>query len=190
MPQAAWHGELSSVSSWFIGRRPAVPGSGPGGTPARPARVRARSQAGALRRREQHVRLAVREGAACCADPIRLDAEPLEEGREMIPQCLDMGVGVLPWSPLARRAVGGEPNLLRRAVDDFPGPIRSSTRSIGRISTSRSSGASEKSRPSAASRRHRSRSPGFCTSPASQRRSWEQRRSNTWRTHSRPRRSR
>jgi 1-deoxyxylulose-5-phosphate synthase len=25
-----------------------------------------------------------------------------EEEREMIPQCLDMGVGVLPWSPLAR----------------------------------------------------------------------------------------
>src|SRR6202521_2645296 len=25
-----------------------------------------------------------------------------EEEREMIPQCLDMGVGVIPWSPLAR----------------------------------------------------------------------------------------
>ena len=25
-----------------------------------------------------------------------------EEEREMVPQCLDMGVGVLPWSPLAR----------------------------------------------------------------------------------------
>ena len=25
-----------------------------------------------------------------------------EEEREMIPQCLDLGVGVIPWSPLAR----------------------------------------------------------------------------------------
>ncbi len=25
-----------------------------------------------------------------------------EEEREMIPQCLDQGVGIIPWSPLAR----------------------------------------------------------------------------------------
>jgi 1-deoxyxylulose-5-phosphate synthase len=30
-----------------------------------------------------------------------------EEEREMIPQCLDMGVGVLPWSPLARGLLAG-----------------------------------------------------------------------------------
>jgi len=30
-----------------------------------------------------------------------------EEEREMIPQCLDMGVGVLPWSPLARGFLAG-----------------------------------------------------------------------------------
>jgi aryl-alcohol dehydrogenase-like predicted oxidoreductase len=30
-----------------------------------------------------------------------------EEEREMIPQCLDMGVGVIPWSPLARGVLAG-----------------------------------------------------------------------------------
>ncbi|MDX2004476.1 MAG: aldo/keto reductase [Meiothermus sp.] len=30
-----------------------------------------------------------------------------EEEREMIPQCLEMGVGVLPWSPLARGLLAG-----------------------------------------------------------------------------------
>jgi len=30
-----------------------------------------------------------------------------EEEREMIPQCIDQGVGVIPWSPLARGLLGG-----------------------------------------------------------------------------------
>jgi 1-deoxyxylulose-5-phosphate synthase len=30
-----------------------------------------------------------------------------EEEREMIPQCLDLGVGVIPWSPLARGLLAG-----------------------------------------------------------------------------------
>jgi 1-deoxyxylulose-5-phosphate synthase len=30
-----------------------------------------------------------------------------EEEREMIPQCIDMGVGVIPWSPLARGFLAG-----------------------------------------------------------------------------------
>jgi 1-deoxyxylulose-5-phosphate synthase len=30
-----------------------------------------------------------------------------EEEREMIPQCLDQGVGLLPWSPLARGMLAG-----------------------------------------------------------------------------------
>jgi aryl-alcohol dehydrogenase-like predicted oxidoreductase len=30
-----------------------------------------------------------------------------EEEREMIPQCLDQGVGLLPWSPLARGLLAG-----------------------------------------------------------------------------------
>lgn len=46
-----------------------------------------------------------------------------EEEREMIPQCLDQGVGVIPYSPLARgllagnRTPTGEPNSLRAAAD-------------------------------------------------------------------------
>jgi aryl-alcohol dehydrogenase-like predicted oxidoreductase len=48
-----------------------------------------------------------------------------EEEREMIPQCLDMGVGVIPWSPLARgilagnRARGGEKRTTRANTDAF-----------------------------------------------------------------------
>jgi aryl-alcohol dehydrogenase-like predicted oxidoreductase len=48
-----------------------------------------------------------------------------EEEREMIPQCLDQGVGVIPWSPLARgvlagnRSRGGEKRTTRAGSDDF-----------------------------------------------------------------------
>jgi aryl-alcohol dehydrogenase-like predicted oxidoreductase len=48
-----------------------------------------------------------------------------EEEREMIPQCIDMGVGVLPWSPLARgmltgtRGRGGEKHTTRANTDQF-----------------------------------------------------------------------
>jgi aryl-alcohol dehydrogenase-like predicted oxidoreductase len=48
-----------------------------------------------------------------------------EEEREMIPQCLDMGVGVIPWSPLARgvlagnRTRDGERKTTRSGNDDF-----------------------------------------------------------------------
>jgi aryl-alcohol dehydrogenase-like predicted oxidoreductase len=46
-----------------------------------------------------------------------------EEEREMIPQCIDMGVGVIPWSPLARgllagsRTRAGERNTTRANSD-------------------------------------------------------------------------
>jgi aryl-alcohol dehydrogenase-like predicted oxidoreductase len=48
-----------------------------------------------------------------------------EEEREMIPCCLDMGVGVIPWSPLARgllagnRSRGGEKHTVRANTDAF-----------------------------------------------------------------------
>jgi aryl-alcohol dehydrogenase-like predicted oxidoreductase len=46
-----------------------------------------------------------------------------EEEREMIPQCLDQGVGVLPWSPLARgllaRASAEESPTTRSRTDPF-----------------------------------------------------------------------
>jgi aryl-alcohol dehydrogenase-like predicted oxidoreductase len=48
-----------------------------------------------------------------------------EEEREMIPQCLDQGVGVLPWSPLARGLLagsvttGGERRTTRANTDPY-----------------------------------------------------------------------
>jgi 1-deoxyxylulose-5-phosphate synthase len=48
-----------------------------------------------------------------------------EEEREMIPQCLDQGIGVLPWSPLARgllagnRTRDGERRTTRAGTDAF-----------------------------------------------------------------------
>jgi 1-deoxyxylulose-5-phosphate synthase len=48
-----------------------------------------------------------------------------EEEREMIPSCLDQGVGLIPWSPLARgllagsRARGGERTTIRSGSDPF-----------------------------------------------------------------------
>jgi aryl-alcohol dehydrogenase-like predicted oxidoreductase len=48
-----------------------------------------------------------------------------EEEREMIPQCIEMGVGVIPWSPLARgvlagnRSRDGERHTTRAGNDDF-----------------------------------------------------------------------
>ncbi len=48
-----------------------------------------------------------------------------EEEREMLPQCVDMGVGVIPWSPLARgvlagnRTREGEKRTTRSSTDPF-----------------------------------------------------------------------
>jgi len=48
-----------------------------------------------------------------------------EEEREMIPQCIDQGVGVIPWSPLARgllagnRSASGERLTTRAKTDAF-----------------------------------------------------------------------
>ncbi len=48
-----------------------------------------------------------------------------EEEREMIPQCVDQGVGVIPWSPLARgvlagnRSRSGDRITTRSGTDDF-----------------------------------------------------------------------
>src|SRR5258708_35849759 len=48
-----------------------------------------------------------------------------EEEREMIPLCVDQGVGLIPWSPLARgflagnREHGGQGPTSRAKTDDF-----------------------------------------------------------------------
>ena len=71
---------------------------------------------GALHRRVEHVRVAVREDALrrrrARLDALRVDAEPLqpvyrEEEREMLPLCREEGIGVIPWSPLARGFLAG-----------------------------------------------------------------------------------
>ena len=87
-----------------------------GGTPRRrPGRE------GSLHRGQQHVRLAVREGTACCSDPIRLDAEPLQPdlsrgGTGDDPAVPRHGRRRPPVESARSRAVGGEPNRLRRAA--------------------------------------------------------------------------
>jgi aryl-alcohol dehydrogenase-like predicted oxidoreductase len=49
-----------------------------------------------------------------------------EEEREMIPQCIDQGVGVIPWSPLARGLLAGN-----RSRDGAKHTVRSKTDPFG-----------------------------------------------------------
>ena len=78
-----------------------------------------------------------------------------EEEREMIPQCLDMGVGILPWSPLARgllagsRTATGEQLTTRSRTDPFLDSLYRPDLDVP-VST-----ASQRSRPSVASLPHR-----------------------------------
>jgi aryl-alcohol dehydrogenase-like predicted oxidoreductase len=44
-----------------------------------------------------------------------------EEEREMIPLCNDQGVGIIPWSPLARGLLGAKPSQVRTQSDVFTG---------------------------------------------------------------------
>ncbi len=86
---------------------------------------------GALPGGEQHVCVAVRQGAAALRRRRFVSMQNhynlvyREEEREMIPQCLDQGVGVIPWSPLARgllagtRTASGERLTSRANTDPF-----------------------------------------------------------------------
>ena len=60
-----------------------------------------------------------------------------EEEREMIPLCVDQGVGVIPWSPLARGRAGRQPHP-GRATSSPPGrtPTTSPTTSTASPPTS------------------------------------------------------
>ncbi len=53
-----------------------------------------------------------------------------EEEREMIPLCLDQGVGVIPWSPLARGVLAGnrQAGTLRARTDEFSRAMYTKTR--------------------------------------------------------------
>ena len=130
-----------------------------------------------------------------------------EEEREMIPQCIDQGVAVVPWSPLARGLLAGTrtregERLTTRAQSDPFGdslytahnaradrPIRGKASTCPR-STSPSSTASRRSPRSAASPWRRSRLPGCCTSLVSQRLSSARRKPSTSTTRLPPKSSR
>ncbi len=90
-----------------------------------------------------------------------------EEEREMIPQCIDQGVGVIPWSPLARgllagnRTRSGEKLTTRANTDAFgDSPVQARGRLRGRRPVRRGR------RPSAASRPRRWRWRGCWASRA------------------------
>ena len=89
-----------------------------------------------------------------------------EEEREMIPQCLDQGVGVLPWSPLARGLLAGNRTSRGGAPHDAREDRRLRRQPVharGRLRGRRPNG--EGRGRSAAYRARRSRWPGCCTSP-------------------------
>ena len=128
---------------------------------------------GALHRRQQHVRLAVREG------PVRrrprrdwtrfvsmqnhYNLVYREEEREMIPQCIDQGVGVIPWSPLARGLLAGNRTRGARRNDTALRPTRSPTPLQPADGLRRRRPGRRGRRATAACRRRRSRWPGCCT---------------------------
>ena len=90
-----------------------------------------------------------------------------EEEREMIPQCIDQGVAVMPWSPLARgllagnRSRDGEKLTTRAGTDPFGDSLYTPDVDFDGHRPGRA-----RSRPSAASRARRWRSPGCCSGPA------------------------
>ena len=101
-----------------------------------------------------------------------------EEEREMIPQCVDQGIAVLPWSPLARgllagnRTREGERLTTRANTDPFGDSLYTPEVDFAVVERAQEVAAVARS-----CRRRRSRSPGFCTSPASPRRLSVRRRS-------------
>ena len=103
-----------------------------------------------------------------------------EEEREMLPLCREEGIGVIPWSPLARGFLAGNRRAAdkgdteRAKTDAFAHQLYyadSDFRIVDR--------AIDVARRARASRRRRSRSPGFCSSRGSPRRSSARRR---WRS--------
>ena len=135
------------------------------------ARRRPRRQ-GALHRRQQHVRVAVREGAVGRADAVRLDAEPLQPrlprgGAGDDPAVHRPGRRRAALEPARARPARRHPHPRGRAADHArAAPTRSATASTRRRSTSRSSTGPPRSPRRAACRRRRSRSRGCCTGRA------------------------
>ena len=89
-----------------------------------------------------------------------------EEEREMLPLCARGGIGVIPWSPLARGFLAGNRRSAeRRRYRARPDRHITRTACTTRPRTSPSPSASPRSRASAGSSRRRSRSPGSCSQP-------------------------
>ena len=111
-----------------------------------------------------------------------------EEEREMIPQCIDQGVGVIPWSPLARGVLAGT-----RTRDGERRTTRSEHRPLHRLPVHQPTDfdvvercvevAAERGVPSAQVALGLAAAAG----PASPRRSWAPPSSGTWTTRSPPR---
>jgi len=77
-----------------------------------------------------------------------------EEEREMIPFCLDQGIGVIPWSPLARGLLAGKqrPKTARAATDTYGHQLYGEeiTEADARVIDSLETLAAESGRPSRA----------------------------------------
>ena len=87
-----------------------------------------------------------------------------EEEREMLPLCADQGVGVIPWSPLARGRLTRDWDETTNRVRDRR--VRQHALRPGRGATGPSSSAWPRSPAGAASRAPRSRWPGWLRKPA------------------------
>ena len=95
-----------------------------------------------------------------------------EQEREMIPYCIDQGVGVIPWSPLARGVLAGNRNRdgeKLTARSDTDALRRLPLRPADRLRRRRTGGGG--GRPASGCRRHRSRLRGSSASPVSPHRS-------------------
>ena len=112
--------DLYQIHRWD----PEVADRGDAGGAAR----RGEGRQGALHRRLLDVRVAVRAGAVrrrpATAGPGSSSMQDhynllyREEEREMLPLCLDQGIGVIPWSPLARGRLTRDWDDDHRAVRD------------------------------------------------------------------------
>ena len=108
-----------------------------------------------------------------------------EEEREMIPLCLDQGVGVIPWSPLARGLLAGSRPGRRGPAADRPGRQRpAGRRDVHRRRLRRGRRGRGRRRRARGARRAGRPAPGCCASPRSARRSWARPGWPTWRTRS------
>ncbi len=109
-----------------------------------------------------------------------------EEEREMLPLCLDQGVGVIPWSPLARGLLAGSRPGAPRARGRPSGPAvtRWPTRCTPATTTSTWWTRSARWPPGGACPPRRSPWAGCSASRRSARRSWARPGWPTWRTRS------